>query len=218
MEELHQRLSRLDACVVSDAMDRLGLAGVALGITRLSTKTKIAGPVLTVKLEESKGRLPERPLNTAAIEAAQPGDVIVVEHHDRADCSGWGGILCRAARVKQVAAVIVDGMCRDIDEAREIGFPVFARGAVPAAPRGRVIETAFNVPVTIGSVNVRPADWVVADGSGVVFIPTERLAAVIEEAEKLVAREAGLVAEIESGTPVGAAMSRTYQHLAKKKM
>jgi regulator of RNase E activity RraA len=210
------RLGQLDTCVVSDALDKLGFTGVAPGLARLSTDSKITGPVLTVRLETANGRTAERHLCTAAIEAAKPGEIIVVEHHSRSDCAGWGGILSRAAGMRKIAGVIIDGICRDIDESRELGFPVFARGVLPVTARGRVIETEFNTPVIIGSITVRPGDWVIADGSGVVFIAAEKLQAVMEQAEKLVAREAELIADIESGTPVSQVMSRTYEHMTRK--
>ena len=216
MADLRARLARLDSCVVSDAMDKLGLAGVATGLTRLSTDRKLAGPVLTVKLESANGRLADRHLCTAAIEAAVPGNILVVEHHSRIDCAGWGGILSKAALVKGIAGVIVDGLCRDIDESRELGFTVFARGVIPATARGRVIETSFNTPVTVDSIVVRPADWVIADGSGVVFLKQENLEAILDQAEQLVAREALLVKDIEAGIPVSQVMSRTYEHMTRK--
>jgi len=211
-----KRLGRLDTCVVSDALDRLGFTGVVPGLERLSTDSKITGPVLTVRLETANGRTAERHLCTAAIEAAKPGEIIVVEHHSRSDCAGWGGILSRAAGMRKIAGVIVDGICRDIDESRELGFPVFGRGVLPVTARGRVIETEFNRAVIIGSITVRPGDWVIADGSGVVFIAAENLQAVVEQAEKLVAREAELIADIEAGTPVTRVMSRTYEHMTRK--
>jgi regulator of RNase E activity RraA len=215
-QEIRQRLIHLDTCLVSDAMDRMGLSGTAPGLARLSTDRKVAGPVLTVKLEAANGRLAERHLCTAAIEAARPGDVIVVEHHARADCAGWGGILTRAARLRGVAGVVVDGICRDIDESRELQFPVFARGTHPATARGRVIETGYNCPVRVGNAVVRPGDWVLADGTGVVFLPQEHLQAILDQAEKLAAREASLVKEIEAGTPVSRVMSQTYETMTRK--
>ncbi len=214
--EHRQRLQRLDSCIVSDAMDKLGHRGVAPGLQRLSTNAKLIGRVLTVRLEDAKGRLAERHLCTTAIEAALPGEVIVVEHHSRSDCAGWGGILSRAARIRQIAGVIVDGMCRDIDESRELEFPVFGRGATPATARGRVVETAFNVAINIGGVTVHPGDWVIADGSGVVFIAADHLKAVLEQAEQLATREARLVSDIEAGTPVSEVMSRTYETMIQK--
>jgi 4-hydroxy-4-methyl-2-oxoglutarate aldolase len=214
--DLRQRLAQLDSCIVSDALDRLGIAGVAAGLARLSTDTKLAGRVLTVKLETANGRLAERHLCTAAIEAATAGDIIVVEHHSRTDCAGWGGLLSRAALVKKVQGVIVDGLCRDIDEGRELGFPIFARGVIPSTARGRIIETDFNCPITVGDITVRPGDWVIADGSGVVFLAADQIEAVLDQAEKLLAREATLLKDIEAGIPVSKVMSSTYEHMTRK--
>jgi 4-hydroxy-4-methyl-2-oxoglutarate aldolase len=214
--DLQQRLAQLDSCVVSDALDKLGFSGVAPGLARLSTDKKITGRVLTVKLEAANGRMADRHLCTAAIEAATPGDIIVVEHHSRADCAGWGGLLSRAALVQKVQGVIVDGLCRDIDEGRDIGFPIFARGVIPSTARGRIIETDFNRPITVGEVVVRPGDWVIADGSGVVFVAAGNIEAVLDQAEKLVAREATLLQEIEAGIPVSKVMSLTYEHMTQK--
>ena len=216
IENLRQRLAQLDSCVVSDALDKLGFTGVAAGISRLSTDKKLTGRVLTVKLEAANGRTAERHLCTAAIEAASPNDIIVVEHHSRADCAGWGGLLSRAALVQKVQGVIVDGLCRDIDEGRELGFPVFARGVIPSTARGRIIETEFNGTILIGGVTVHPGDWVIADGSGVVFIAAPDIETVLDQAEKLVAREATLLKEIEAGIPVSKVMSRTYEHMTQK--
>ena len=216
MSDFHSRLARLDSCVASDALDKLGLTGVVAGLTRLSTDKKLTGSVLTVRLEPANGRLAERHLCTAAIEAASPGNIIVIEHHSRTDCAGWGGILSKAAIVRGIPGVIVDGICRDIDESRDLGFTVFARGVIPATARGRIIETDFNCPITVGSVTVRPGDWVIADGSGVVFLTQENADAVVTQAEQLMAREAALVKDIEAGIPVSKVMSRTYEHMTQK--
>jgi regulator of RNase E activity RraA len=216
MTDVLSRLARLDTCVVSDALDKLGLPGVAAGLSRLGTDKKLTGRILTVKLEAANGRLAERHLCTAAIEAARPGDVLVVEHHSRIDCAGWGGLLSRAAMVKGIPGVIVDGMCRDIDESRELGFTVFARGVIPTTARSRIIETDFNCPITVDSVVVHPGDWVIADGSGVVFIAHENVEAVLNQAEQLVAREAILLKDIDAGVPVSQVMSRTYEHMTRK--
>jgi regulator of RNase E activity RraA len=216
MTDVRSRLAQFDSCVVSDAIDKLGLTGVAAGLSRFSTEKKLTGRVLTVKLESADGRLAERHLCTAAIEAAAPGNILVIEHHSRNDCAGWGGLLSRAAMVKGIAGVIVDGLCRDIDESRELGFTVFARGVIPATARGRIIETEFNTPITVGSITVRPGDWVIADGSGVVFLGQENVEAILGQAEQLAAREATLLKDIEAGIPVSKVMSRTYEHMTKK--
>ena len=216
MTDVAARLAPLDSCIVSDALDKLGLNGVAPGLSRLATDKKLAGRILTVKLEAAYGRLAERHLCTAAIEAASPGNILVIEHHSRTDCAGWGGLLSRAAIVKGIPGVIVDGLCRDIDESRDLGFTVFARGVTPATARGRIIETEFNTPITVGSITVRPGDWVVADGSGVVFLGQDNVDAILSQAEQLAAREGLLLKDIEAGIPVSKVMSRTYEHMTQK--
>ena len=216
MTDIAARLTPLDSCIVSDALDKLGLNGVAPGLSRLATDKKLAGRILTVKLEAAYGRLAERHLCTAAIEAANPGNILVIEHHSRTDCAGWGGLLSRAAIVKGIPGVIVDGLCRDIDESRDLGFTVFARGVIPATARGRIIETEFNRPITVGSITVRPGDWVIADGSGVVFLGQENVDAILSQAEQLAAREELLLKDIEAGIPVSKVMTRTYEHMTQK--
>jgi regulator of RNase E activity RraA len=168
------RLSRLDACAVSDALDALSLPGAALGLHAVSAPRLVAGPVITVDLTEAgthsadspASPAPRRHLGTAAVDAASPGDVIVVAHHGRADVAGWGGVLSAGASRKGVAGVIADGAVRDVDQAARYGLPVYATAAVPRTARGRVTERAWNVPVTTADVVVRSGDYVIADGSG----------------------------------------------------
>jgi regulator of RNase E activity RraA len=107
-------------------------------------------------------------------------------------------------------------MCRDIDESRELGFPVFARGVVPTTARGRIVEVGFNCPITVSGITVRPGDWLIADGSGVVFLTQDRVDDIVAQAQQLAARESSLVKDIEAGTPVSKVMSRTYEHMTKK--
>ncbi|HEY7466010.1 MAG TPA: RraA family protein, partial [Dehalococcoidia bacterium] len=96
MDQLVERLLKLDTCAVSDACDRLGLPGAVLGILPTSPPAKFAGRIVTVKLGDANGRTASRHLCTGAIEAANPGDVIVIEN-PRLDAAGWGGILSAAA-------------------------------------------------------------------------------------------------------------------------
>ncbi|MBV9504540.1 MAG: RraA family protein, partial [Acidobacteriia bacterium] len=91
MDTLVSRLNRLDACAVSDALDKLGLQGVVTGLHRFTTDRRIAGRILTVKLGLAQGAsTATRHLSTAAIEAANPGDVIVVEQRTGVDAAAWG--------------------------------------------------------------------------------------------------------------------------------
>jgi regulator of RNase E activity RraA len=210
-----ERLTRLDTCAISDALDRLGLSGALAGIRPLSGAHKIAGRVVTVKLVPAEGRTSKQHLATTAIEASGPGHVLVVEHRSRKDCAGWGGILSRAAKTRGIEGTLVDGLVRDVDESREIGYPVFARAAVPATARGRIVEEGWNVPVDIGGFEVRPGDFVIADGSGVVFVPKARIEEVLLAAEEIAAKERAMAAAVESGKPVSRVMGGDYESMLK---
>src|SRR5512142_651356 len=123
--EIVQRLGRLDCCAVSDALDKLKLSGVVSGLARLSGSQRIAGRVVTMKLGTGSAPPgPVRHLGTTAIEAAQPGDIIVVEQRSGVEAGSWGGILTLGAQLREIAGVVADGPVRDIDEARGLDFPV----------------------------------------------------------------------------------------------
>lgn len=215
MDSMVERLLKLDTCAVSDACDRLGLPGSVLGISPLSPPAKIAGRVVTVKLVEADGRTATRHLCTGAVEAANAGDVIVIEN-PRLDAAGWGGILSAAAKTRGVAGVVCDGAARDIDESREFDFPVFARAAVPRTARGRIIEDSFNEPIKVGDLTVSPGDLVLADGSGVVFLTADKAEEVLQSAEMIAAREAKMRDAVLAGDRVSEVMGRDYETMLSR--
>ena len=217
MDEIVNRLSRLDACAVSDALDKLSLKGVVTGIHRVSTERRISGRVLTVKLAVADGTTTPRHLTTAAVEAAMPGDIIVIEQRTGIDAAGWGGTLSLGATVRGIAGVIVEGPARDIDECRKCDFPVFARDHTSRTARGRVMEIGTNVPISVGDVSVFAGDYVVADGSAVVFISQADIRRVLDAAEGIVQREEWMAEKLHSGTPISEVMGASYENMLKKK-
>ena len=216
MSGIAERLLALDTPTLSDALDARQLPGAVTGLGALTVRRRIAGRVRTVKLGAPLPGLPKRHLGAGAVMAAAAGDVIVVEHRGRTDVSGWGGLLSRGARAKGVAGVIVDGAVRDVDEATEIGLPVFARAGVPVTARGRVAEHGFAGPITIAGIAVDEGDWVLADGSGVVFVPAGLIEEVLATAERIFAREQLMARDIEAGRPIGEVMNADYEDMLKK--
>jgi 4-hydroxy-4-methyl-2-oxoglutarate aldolase len=211
-DSLAARLKRLDTCGVSDALDRLGLEGAVLGLQPMWPCPRIAGKVITVRLRRAEpGEHSARHLGTAAIEAGGPEQVIVIEHHAREDTAGWGGILSLAAHLKGVEGVIVDGTCRDVDDSRDAGFPVYARAATPMTARGRIVEDSMGEPIRVGDLSVSPGDYVIADWSGAVFIAGARAEEVITTAESLAAREAAMAEAVRSGKSVVEVMGANYE-------
>ena len=216
MNEILARLAQLDSCAVSDALDKLGLTGAVTGIPRLTTTRRIAGAVHTVRMDKDDGSPSTRHLGTTAIEVSQPGDVIVMEQRTGLDAACWGGNLSFGAKLRGVAGVIVEGPARDIDEARDYDFPVFARSATARTARGRIREGATDVPITVGDITVRPGDFVVADGSAVVFIARADIGRVLDAAEAIAARERAMVAALNEGTPISEVMGRNYETMLEK--
>ena len=216
MNEFVSRLSRLDSCAVSDALDKLGLKGSVTGLERFSTERRITGQVLTVKLDRAEGRTNTRHLCTTAIDAAKPGDIIVVEQRTGLDAASWGGNLSIGAQVRGVAGVIVEGPARDIDDSRKLDFTVFARSHTARTARGRIVEVATNEPITVGDVTVSPGDYVIADASAVVFVAQSEIVRVLEAAEAIMQREDALAQAIRSGTPISQVMAGNYENMLKK--
>jgi 4-hydroxy-4-methyl-2-oxoglutarate aldolase len=216
MEDFVSRLGKMDSCAVSDALDKLGLKGSVTGIHRYTTEQRIAGRVLTVKLDRAEGRTNTRHLCTQAIEAANPGDIIVVEQSTGLDAASWGGNLAIGARMRGVGGVIVEGPARDIDDCRKLDFPVFARSHTARTARGRIVEVSTNEPIAVGDITVTPGDYVVADGSAVVFVAQDEIERVLETAEAIVAREEAMAQALREGNPISKVMGANYETMLKK--
>lgn len=213
-DPLVARLRALDACVVSDALDSLGLTGTVTGIPQRSGTGRIAGRAVTLLV--GTGAPPpghHMHLGCAAIEAAGRDSVIVIEQRSGMDAGCWGGLLSLGALVAGVAGVVADGPVRDIDEAAALGFPVFARSLTAFTARGRVVEKGTNVLVRIGERECVPGDYVLADRSAVVIVAAADITRVLEKAEALAAREAAMAAAIRSGASIGRVLGGDYEDM-----
>lgn len=210
---LRQEMLGYDSCLISDALERLGLPAGQGHIHRQTTRRRIFGPAVTVKLGPFDGEAGTRHLGTAAIELCNGHEVIVVEHKSRNDCAGWGGLLSTAARARGVCGIVVDGLVRDVDEAEELDMPLFSTGVTPTTARGRVMEISSNAPVKLGNLVVNAGDYIIADGSGVSVIPQGQLMAVVSVARELMSAENGIRAQLENGLTISHAMDKKYETL-----
>jgi regulator of RNase E activity RraA len=211
-----RRLRALDCCAISDAFDRLKLTGVVTGVPQAAGRSRrIVGRIITVRLGLGDPPQPVRHLGTTAIELGGPDHVIVVEQRSGIDAGSWGGLLTLGAQTKGIAGVIVDGPVRDIDEARELAFPVFTRRCTARTARGRIVELGTNVTITFEGVRVEPDDYVIADSSGIAFIPDSDIERVLSAAEEIMAREGAIARAIKSGQKMSEAMSGNYENMLK---
>jgi regulator of RNase E activity RraA len=178
--------------VVSDAMDELGIPLGVIGASVLRPTipgTTMVGPALTVRNVLQRADLhegaPNRVKRMAEFEAhnlASQGDVLVIQ--GVAHVSNMGGISALTGKRQGEAGAIVMGGVRDIAHSRVVGYPVWSSEVSPVAGKWRIETVEINGPVEIGDVRVEAGDLVVADDTGVCFIPRDRILDVLELVEK----------------------------------
>ncbi len=213
---LLERLRGIDSCAAADAQDKLKLLnGYAGGIGALTVPRRLVGRAVTVRLGLADGRPASRHLGAAAVDAAKTNSIIVVANDGRMETACWGGILSAGAKRNGVSGVVLDGGLRDIDEARALGLPVFAKGVVLRAARGRIMELDWNTPVIVAGVAVAPDDYVIADSCGVVFVAAETASDVLAAAEAIVAREAAMLKAVQAGTKMADVMGANYEAMLR---
>ena len=202
---------------VSDALDELGIEGVVPGCDLVPTlpSARIIGPALTlrniVQRDSSFKGAKERVSKMAEIEAhnlAQAGDVLVIE--GVAGISNMGGLSASIGHREGEVGAIVEGGIRDVQQSRDLGFPIWSRGVTSITGKWRLETVAVNGVVSIRGVQVRPGDLVVADEGAICFIPRESVTAVLKRATEIAEGEARRYADIRAGVPVPELAQRTH--------
>jgi len=200
--ELLKFLVSIPTASLSDALDRIGIRGfMSYEIKPLCRFGRIAGPAVTIKdIPTTEKGMPL--LAMQAIDSAPKGSIIVrsVEGTDARDIALWGGLMSQAAKVKGIQAAVLDGGARDIIEAEEMKFPIYARSVVPSTSVGRTKVSAINVPIQCGGVTVASGDIVVGDADGVVVIPKQKLGEALKLAQEIDDIEKTEVAELRRGS------------------
>jgi len=163
------------------------------GIKPIDPKSRMLGRAVTVQCYPGDNLALHQ-----GIYAAEPGDVLILDCHGYTEAGHFGDIMALACQVRGIAGVVIDGSCRDSEDIKELGLPVFVRGFNPSgtvkASLGKV-----NVPVTCGGVRVNPGDMVLGDCDGVVVVPREKEDQVFEKAQAKFAKEEKLVEELKAG-------------------
>lgn len=190
-QHLLERLAKLPAANIGDAMDRLGVADSA--IHAVWPGAHLAGPAFTVWTRPGDNQGIHR-----ALQLAKPGDVIVVAGGGDESRALLGELIGERAINLGIAGFALDGAARDAEALGEIGMPVFARAITPAGPYKNG-PSRLATPVSFGGVPVMPGDIIIGDSDGVVVIPREQAANVADAAEAVFAdetnRRAAIIAE-----------------------
>lgn len=209
-KELVALFKGLDTPGVSDAMDKLGLHGQALGIMPLANYDKaVVGTAFTVKYVPASD-----PPGTVGdfIDDVGPGDVVVIDNDGRTDCTVWGDIMTQYAGLRGIAGTVIDGVCRDVGRALGDNYPVFSAGRFMRTGKDRVQVESVNTTVAIGTVRVASRDIVVADANGVVIVPRARAREVAETARKIEEVESRIREQIAQGRTLGEARAALGYH------
>jgi 4-hydroxy-4-methyl-2-oxoglutarate aldolase len=189
--ELIARLAHVDTTSLVDAGPSLRV--LPLQIRPLRPGSRFVGPVVTVDARSDLVPV------LVGLESCRAGDVLVVAgDHERAVA---GELFATEALRRGLAGIVIHGLCRDSRTLREIDLPVFATGVTPRACPARAVPEA-GVTLTIGQVEVRPGDLVLADDDGVIVGSASEMAEAIDGAEAIQHREADLRVAIEGGESI----------------
>ncbi len=207
-------LKKFSTPTVSDALDKLGISGACHGIAPLFNEANACGPAFTVRyvpIGAEGGTVGD------FIDDVPEGAIIVLDNQGRTDCTVWGDIMTTLAGAKKIGGTVIDGVCRDVDRALGDGYPMFSRGRFMLTGKDRVACAEVGGTVSIGGINVRQDDIIVADGNGVVVVPKERAAEVAEIAQEIDAIEAEIIRDIQSGSTLREARARHGYHKLQTK-
>ena len=210
-----ERITRLDTTALSDALDRLGIAGQCLGIKPLSPHFRLAGRASTI-LYGPAGKPP----GTVGdyIDDIPAGTVVVIDNGGRENATVWGDILTMVAHHRKLAGTVIDGACRDTHLALDLGYPIFSRSYSMRTGKDRVQVEAMNGPVNVGDARVNPGDLVRGDPDGVVVIPAAHETQVLDTAEEIDRAEERIRNAVRSGMRLDEARRQEgYHHLQTRK-
>ncbi len=203
------RAAKLDTATLSDALDKLGIAGQCYRIKPRSGSFRMAGRAWTLLYGPAAN-----PPGTVGdyIDDVPPGSVIVLDNGGRDNATVWGDILTEIAKRRGIAGTLIDGVCRDVALCTSIGYPVFSKDHWMRTGKDRVQVEATNVNVNIGDARVQPGDIVRGDADGVIVIPRPHEARVLDTAEEVELAENAIREAVRSGMRLDEARKRHRYH------
>jgi len=203
-------LSDVSTATLTTVLLKKGLRNVWLRGTRplRPGQPRMVGPAFTLRFVPAREDLAtpaswSSPISTrAAIEAMPEGAVAVVDAMGVTDAGIFGDILCARMAKRGVAALVTDGVVRDLAGVLGTGLPIWCQGeAAPPSVAGLTFVD-WGRPIGCGGVAVMPDDVIVADRDGAVLIPAALLDAVLAEAPEQERMEAWIMGEVDRGLPL----------------
>jgi len=213
-KEIIKALARVSTATITMVLLKKGLRNIWMRGARplRPEQPRLAGPAFTLRFIPAREDLatPESlasPRSTrAAIELMPEGCIPVVDAMGQTGAGIFGDILCARMRKRGVAALVTDGVVRDLAGVLATGLPVWCQGtAAPPSVAGLTFVN-WQEPIGCGGVAVFPDDVVVADGDGVVLVP----AALVQETALLADEQEHLEAWLREEVEKGAALPGLY--------
>ncbi len=205
---MRERFAAIYTAALADVLDDRGLREQVLPpeIRGLAPGTRLAGQAFTVEGRPADhGDWDGSIRKTLAMLGSVPEQHVAVYQCNHGRAAHFGELSATSLLARGVAGCVIDGGCRDTRFILGEGFPVFARHVTPEDCTWRWEVVATQEPITIGTVVVRPGDWVVGDDDGVVVVPQDVAAEVLAEAEAKVGTESAIRAAVREGmTPLEA--------------
>lgn len=205
---------------IADVFDSMHQAPLVLDNRISATSTgdcRFAGPAYTITGESFRWSGSGDRAKLEAIDLMPEGAVAVWAGTDIRGVCCFGDLLATAMKARGVGGVVVDGGVRDTAFLRELGLPVMARYRTPAQAIGRWHVTARQVAIQLRGaledwITIKPGDIIVADGDGVVVVPHDHLALVLERVLALSTKDSHARRDIAAGLPLLQALDK-YGHL-----
>jgi 4-hydroxy-4-methyl-2-oxoglutarate aldolase len=189
--ELIKAFSEQTSATVHEAMGKRG--AMHSSIRPIYSGMRLCGPAVTVKSQAGDNLMLHK-----ALYMAKRGDVLVADMGQLTEGASWGDIMTWQAKVRGVAGLVTNGSVRDTLEIKEIGFPVFSKAI---SIKGPVKETLglVNHQISCAGVVVNPGDIILGDEDGVVVIPLQEAAEILQKSKERVAQENKIIERIKAG-------------------
>jgi 4-hydroxy-4-methyl-2-oxoglutarate aldolase len=209
LDQKYADIINLGTSAISDAMDRLGIPGQALGIKPIDRNFKLCGPAFTVHnmpVDIHGGSVGDY------IDEVPEGNIVVIDNGGRLDCTVWGDILTVMGSLRNIGGTVIHGVCRDSARALEVNYPIFSRGTYMRTGKDRVMADAYNTKISLGEVAVVPGDILCGDFDGIVVVPQERLDEVVAAAREIEDAEDAIRESIKKGMTLLEARTQFNYH------
>ena len=216
MDSTVEAFQRCSTAGISDALDRLGLNGQALGIAPPDPSFKLCGRAYTIHYR-AIGYV-ERGTVGDYIDDVEPGDICVLDNAGRLDATVWGNILTEMSHIRGVGGTVIHGVCRDVNRSLELAYPIFSRSRYMRTGKDRVEVDAYNVAVSLGEVQVRPGDILAGDADGIVVIPKVHEDKVLEAVKAIEEAEERILDMIRKGMRLDEARKQAAYHTLQSKV